>query len=503
MQLFLILFLKLLIFHHGVVKVGAFPENIDGDTKELSFEYSNSMDEDDSGIETTTLENEMSIFEPNPPNQMMIHSTTTTVHTTTLTEVTSTLAPFTTTTLQQQFLTEQMSIHDLISQTSSPLLMKLIAPLESTAAEPTVINSTETETLIKTKKTNKNQIKQIESSDITRVEQYQFQQQKNDETPVVNIKKPRLLNTKSNPFKNNAESEINLTDDTTTIPDLDTENNETNIDIGEEITTVPSPSTSKRPSKNIEIFKTRPNELLRFYVEDSHLRSPIAALVNKKSNPLNKAKKLWKAALRPNSLLDIMVVSYDSEGIKSTYNLTNTKAMMTTLDKVREENATDQESKTYYSIIRTGQLIPFDSAIFLSTDELPNDTEHQLQASMFLLKKRIRLYLIMFDDKNLSMNETTVNISTATTSSSHSASTTHTLVKETGFLGQLALLTGGDIIYVPNHVFQNDGEMGYITLIRQNKLKAIDQEPVKDFQENELRNDTETFSAKEDSTLIH
>ncbi len=67
--------------------------------------------------------------------------------------------------------------------------------------------------------------------------------------------------------------------------------------------------------------------------------------------------------------------------------------MITTLDKVREENATDQESKTYYSIIRTGQLIPFDSAIFLTTDDLPNDTEHQLQASMFLLKKRIRVSL--------------------------------------------------------------------------------------------------------------
>lgn len=78
-------------------------------------------------------------------------------------------------------------------------------------------------------------------------------------------------------------------------------------------------------------------------------------------------------------------------GIKSTYNLTNTKAMVATLDRVREENATSEESKTYYSIIRTGQLIPYDSAIFLSTDNLPNDTEHQQPASMILLKKRIRV----------------------------------------------------------------------------------------------------------------
>lgn len=91
--------------------------------------------------------------------------------------------------------------------------------------------------------------------------------------------------------------------------------------------------------------------------------------------------------------------------------------MMATLDRVREDNETSQESKTYYSIIRTGQLvsgsteitlsipiilkrvsvssqIPYDSAIFLSTDKLPNDTEHIEPASMILLKKRIRVRTI-------------------------------------------------------------------------------------------------------------
>lgn len=71
---------------------------------------------------------------------------------------------------------------------------------------------------------------------------------------------------------------------------------------------------------------------------------------------------------------------------------------MSTLDRVREENSTSYESKTYYSIIRTGQLIPYDSAIFLSTDKLPNDTEHQQPASMILLKKRIR---VSFEVKSL------------------------------------------------------------------------------------------------------
>lgn len=102
-------------------------------------------------------------------------------------------------------------------------------------------------------------------------------------------------------------------EDTTTVQELESDN-ETNIDLGEDLTTIQPPFSKSKESKQIKIYKTSPNELLRMYVEDCHLRSPVAALVDKKSNPLFKAKKLWKAALKPNSLLDIMVVSYDSEG---------------------------------------------------------------------------------------------------------------------------------------------------------------------------------------------
>lgn len=130
--------------------------------------------------------------------------------------------------------------------------------------------------------------------------------------------KPRLLETPSDEIIIRPEHRDDETlesfdeEDTTTMAEIDSELNETNIDLAEEETTI-QPPTSKKPKK-IEIYKTRPNELLRHYVEDSHLRSPVAALIDKKKNPLLKAKKLWKAALKPNALLDIMVVSYDSEG---------------------------------------------------------------------------------------------------------------------------------------------------------------------------------------------
>lgn len=359
-RIFLIVLLKLLILHqqHGYAR--AFPEIFDSneETVEINIEDSNSMEE----LTTITSINELSINEANTPknrNHENIQTTTT---------IATTL------------------IHPTIEQEeSSPIIMKLISA---------AIDAPETTT-------------EHHSFDIMKIARNRTKVDEVD-TPINSKKKPRILLPKapvpmSKSSSSGSESDYessNSMEDTTTIPYPEEESNETNIEnnSSEEITTAsplpPTLPTSKRPPKNIEIFKTRPNELLRIYVEDGHLRSPIAALVDKKSNPLGKAKRLWNAALEPNSLLDIMVVSYDSEGIKSTYNLTNTKAMMTTLDKVREENVTDQKSRTYYSILRTGQLIPFDSAIFLSTDDIPNDTEHQYHASMFLLKKRIRVRLI-------------------------------------------------------------------------------------------------------------
>ena len=84
-------------------------------------------------------------------------------------------------------------------------------------------------------------------------------------------------------------------------------------EFSEELTTI-HPTTSKKEPKQIKIYKMSPNEILRNLVDDLHLRSPVAALVDKKSNPLAKAQRLWKAALRPNTPLDIVLVTYDSTG---------------------------------------------------------------------------------------------------------------------------------------------------------------------------------------------
>lgn len=163
--------------------------------------------------------------------------------------------------------------------TASPVLMKLVA---YEATESPIEIPTEAPTEVEEQPLRKTNIKPI---------------------------KPRLIDISA---RKDDETVGVFVEDTTPITDSVAESNDTNNGDFDEPTTV-QPPTSKKPKK-IEIYKTRPNELLRHYVEDSHLRSPVAALIDKKSNPLSKAKKLWKAALKPNSLLDIMVVSYDSEG---------------------------------------------------------------------------------------------------------------------------------------------------------------------------------------------
>lgn len=342
----LVVLLKLLLLHYAC----AHPESILSSEDETAELNSDNLHDDSLSMEeltTMTIINELSseTFDVKKSEETFEQ------HTTVATTLDFTITP-----------------HE-----PSPVLMKLISPMESTRPFDFVAETSTERLDVKIKKMN--QTKEVLTG---------------AETPVAdksNNKKGRTLSPKAIII-----DDSDSIDDTTPLTDTEFDSNETNIETSDENTTIVPPSTSsKRPPKNIEIFKTRPNELLRFYVEDGHLRSPIAALVDKKKNPLGKAKRLWKAALRPNSLLDIMVVSYDSEGIKSSYNLTNTKAMMTTLDKVKEENVTDQKSKTYYAILRTGQLIPFDSAIFVTTDDVPSDAGYQYQASMYLLKKRIRV----------------------------------------------------------------------------------------------------------------
>lgn len=86
--------------------------------------------------------------------------------------------------------------------------------------------------------------------------------------------------------------------------------------------------------------------------------------------------------------------------------------------------------------------------------------------------------------------------------------TAPTTYRDTGYLGELALRTGGEIVYVPNNAFGLDGELGLvidnlislanviyiffffcqqITLVVGNGLQPLDIEALSDMEDNVLR----------------
>jgi hypothetical protein len=127
-----------------------------------------------------------------------------------------------------------------------------------------------------------------------------------------NISKGISRKAKFNPDESDRDLSNLDIEDTTYKIDVSTNTLNTGHSDNSEHETTIHPTTKK--AKQLEIYKTRPNELLRHYVEDTNIRPPFAALVDKKLNPLMKARQLWRSALRPKAALDAMLVSYDSEG---------------------------------------------------------------------------------------------------------------------------------------------------------------------------------------------
>lgn len=87
-------------------------------------------------------------------------------------------------------------------------------------------------------------------------------------------------------------------------------------------------------------------------------------------------------------------VNHTHAGVGVTYSFKNTQTMVAGLDSI-PETTTKVNGSAFFGIMRASELIPYDSAIFISTDSVPLD-EHLAQiAAITLLKKRIRVSAIM------------------------------------------------------------------------------------------------------------
>ena len=86
-------------------------------------------------------------------------------------------------------------------------------------------------------------------------------------------------------------------------------------------TFAPPPSSgyaSKKSPKKIEsiahTFQYKADVILRKCLEDTYIRSPVAALINTAPEALRKAKILWTTALRPNTPIDMVLIAFSSSG---------------------------------------------------------------------------------------------------------------------------------------------------------------------------------------------
>lgn len=70
--------------------------------------------------------------------------------------------------------------------------------------------------------------------------------------------------------------------------------------------------------------------------------------------------------------------------------------MIAGLDSVQDSRDLNEGGSGFYGIYRASELVPYDSAIFISTDRIPQDINLMKNAANILLKKRIRVKQIQF-----------------------------------------------------------------------------------------------------------
>lgn len=78
-------------------------------------------------------------------------------------------------------------------------------------------------------------------------------------------------------------------------------------------------------------------------------------------------------------------------GVGVTYSFKNTRTMIAGLESVQESREMIDGGSGFYGIMRACELVPYDSAIFISTDKMPEDVNLVKYAAITLLKKRIRV----------------------------------------------------------------------------------------------------------------
>ncbi|XP_023291316.2 uncharacterized protein LOC111674869 [Lucilia cuprina] len=190
------------------------------------------------------------------------------------------------------------------------------------------------------------------------------------------------------------------------------------------INTVPVVTTIATTSSRRRLL---PYEQLRNYVEDAYIRMPLAVIVDTSVEALAKTKALWNDAMRSDFNVKIVMVTLNkSEELPAAFYFNNTRQFLTGLNSIKAQYNGD----AFRGISYAASLVPYDSAIFISTAHMASNNHQVQNSAITLLKKRIRLYLIWFGNttKCDCENETQNSIG--------------------GILGEVATRSGGEILHI-------------------------------------------------------
>ncbi|XP_055913466.1 uncharacterized protein LOC129947054 [Eupeodes corollae] len=198
-----------------------------------------------------------------------------------------------------------------------------------------------------------------------------------------------------------------------------------------------------KQGKQIHIARRKllPHEQLRNYIEDAYIRMPLAVIVDPSPESLEKTKALWREALRSNFAIKIVLVALNASGTPTAYSFNNTRQFLAGLNSIKESAG----GNAFIGVVHASELVPYDSAVFISTASIPAHTELVQDAAITLLKKRIRLYLVWYGERLETENETQEAVG--------------------GILGEVAIRSGGEILHVVGNDTYQELEGITLTLI--------------------------------------
>ncbi|XP_002132605.2 uncharacterized protein [Drosophila pseudoobscura] len=191
-------------------------------------------------------------------------------------------------------------------------------------------------------------------------------------------------------------------------------------------TTTPTP---RKQPKHIQVTASKPELLpadqLRNYIKDVYIRMPLAVIVDPSSASLEQAKRLYIDALQDKNInIKIVLVTLNAAGAPSAFSFNNTREFIAGLNSTKEHEG----GNSFVGVLHAAELVPYDSAVFISTAAIPPHTDLVQDAAITLLKKRIRLFLLWYGEQSVIENETEDAVG--------------------GILGEVAIRSGGEIIHI-------------------------------------------------------